>query len=90
MTPSARPRQANRVATAPSRVSMRLSCRPMDDQQTTPDSWPVHFRDLERREADLRHMLERCVPPVDQHRRELERVRAEMAAVRAQESGHTS
>ena len=60
----------------------------MDDQPTTPSSWPfTHVRDLERREAELRHKLERCVPPVDQHRRELERVRAEIAAVRAQEPG---
>ncbi|MFC2153509.1 hypothetical protein ACFLQ7_02625 [Actinomycetota bacterium] len=63
----------------------------MDDQPMTPSSWPfADVRDLERREADLRHKLERCVPPVDQHRRELERVRAEMAEVRAQESGQTS
>jgi len=35
-------------------------------------------------EADLRRKLEQCVPPVDQHRRELERVRSELEALRAE------
>jgi hypothetical protein len=63
----------------------------MSGDPKAPNSWPiVHVVDLERREADLRHKLERCVPPVDQHRRELERVRAEIATVRARESGQAS
>ena len=37
---------------------------------------------LERREAELVARLEQCIPPVDQHRAELERVRTELSAVR--------
>jgi hypothetical protein len=37
---------------------------------------------LAQREADLVRMLTHCTPPVDQHRRELERVRSELADLR--------
>jgi hypothetical protein len=37
---------------------------------------------LERLERDLRHKLEHCIPPVDQHRHELERVRSELSQAR--------
>lgn len=33
--------------------------------------------DLDRREAELLDLLQRCVPPVDQHRHDLHVVRAE-------------
>ncbi|MFO7699037.1 MAG: hypothetical protein R6W79_00325 [Acidimicrobiia bacterium] len=36
-------------------------------------------------ESELLHNLERCIPPVDQHRRELERVRSELSALEATE-----
>ena len=45
----------------------------------------VHL--LERREADLLDKLQRCIPPVDQHRAELERVRTELADARAETTG---
>lgn len=37
------------------------------------------------KELDLVVKLERCIPPVDKHRRDLERVRTELASVRAAE-----
>lgn len=37
---------------------------------------------LERREAKLVARLEQCIPPVDQHRAELERVRTELGIAR--------
>lgn len=39
----------------------------------------ARLRELERREAELHNLLERCVPPVDQHRHDLQLVRAERA-----------
>ena len=33
--------------------------------------------DLDRREAELLDLLQRCIPPVDQHRHDLHLVRAE-------------
>lgn len=44
--------------------------------------------DLVAIEARLVHDLERCIPPVDQHRRELERIRADLARLRAGRSVH--
>ena len=39
---------------------------------------------LERLEADLVERLVRCIPPVDQHRTDLERVRSELVHARAE------
>ena len=38
---------------------------------------------LRRTEADLLDKLHRCIPPVDQHRTELERIRSRIADVEA-------
>ena len=43
----------------------------------------VRILALERREADLVSRLEQCMPPVDQHRADLERVRSELNEARA-------
>jgi len=40
------------------------------------------LRILDARASDLVAKLERCLPPVDQHRTELERVRSQLAAMR--------
>lgn len=37
---------------------------------------------LQRRESDLLGKLEQCIPPVDQHRADLERVRSELSEAR--------
>lgn len=42
-----------------------------------------HIAPLEKREAQLVAMLERCVPPVDQHRHDLQLVRVRLADLRA-------
>ena len=42
----------------------------------------VRILKLERQESDLVERLERCIPPVDQHRAELERVRSELSQLR--------
>lgn len=41
------------------------------------------IRTLRILESELIHNLERCIPPVDQHRRELERVRSELSSLKA-------
>ena len=48
------------------------------------DDGPAALRiaTLEVRESDLLRKLEQCVPPVDQHRYELERVRTDLASER--------
>jgi hypothetical protein len=43
---------------------------------------PLRITALEVRESELLRKLEQCIPPVDQHRYELERVRTELALVR--------
>jgi hypothetical protein len=43
------------------------------------------IRTLRSLESELVHNLERCIPPVDQHRRELERVRSELSSLEASE-----
>lgn len=48
-----------------------------DDGPTNVDP----LRALEERELALVAKLERCLPPVDQHRTELERVRSQLAAM---------
>jgi hypothetical protein len=51
--------------------------------KVAPDNaYVVRIQTLERREADLVSRLEQCIPPVDQHRADLERVRSELAAAR--------
>jgi hypothetical protein len=44
-----------------------------------------NVRMLQERELDLVAKLERCIPPVDKHRHDLERVRTELASMRAAE-----
>jgi hypothetical protein len=62
---------------------VRYSGRIMPDPNQAADgSTPLRIAALEARESDLLRKLERCVPPVDQHRYELERVRTELASVR--------
>jgi hypothetical protein len=46
------------------------------------DSEVVRIRTLERLEVDLVARLEQCIPPVDQHRVDLERVRSELTEAR--------
>ena len=50
--------------------------------------WKIENRvaDLVALESELVRKLEQCVPPVDLHRRELERVRSEIATVRSEET----
>ncbi|HSJ71827.1 MAG TPA: hypothetical protein VLA29_09315 [Acidimicrobiia bacterium] len=43
------------------------------------------IRTLRTVESELVHNLERCIPPVDQHRRELERVRSELSTLESTE-----
>jgi hypothetical protein len=53
-----------------------------DPNETDDGPTPLRIAVLESRESDLLRKLEQCVPPVDQHRYELERVRTELASVR--------
>ena len=41
---------------------------------------------LTSRESELVRKLEQCIPPVDQHRRDLERVRSELQMLRSSDS----
>ena len=55
----------------------------MSDLNETDDGpTPLRIAALEVRESNLLRQLEQCIPPVDQHRHELERVRTELALVR--------
>ena len=58
----------------------------MPDPNATDDG-PTALRiaALEVRESGLLRKLERCIPPVDQHRYELERVRTALASERNNE-----
>lgn len=49
----------------------------MTDEATT-----RRLADLDRREAELLDRLQRCIPPVDQHRHELQRIRTERDELR--------
>lgn len=53
---------------------------------TTPDR-DARITELTRAEADLLDKLQRCIPPVDQHRHELMRVRAELDRLRQSAAG---
>jgi hypothetical protein len=46
-----------------------------DPNETDDGPTPLRSAVLEARESDLLRKLEQCIPPVDQHRYELERVR---------------
>ncbi len=50
-------------------------------------STSARIEELERTEAELMDKLIHCVPPVDLHRRELERVRSELQALRDSGTG---
>ena len=55
----------------------------MSDPKKTDDGSALRrIAVLEARESDLLRKLEQCIPPVDQHRYELERVRTELASAR--------
>jgi hypothetical protein len=58
----------------------------MSDFNETDDApTPVRIAALEVRESNLLRKLEQCIPPVDQHRYELERVRTELESLRTTE-----
>jgi hypothetical protein len=57
------------------------------DSQSTPITNRIAA--LEARQSDLMNKLQHCVPPVDQHRRELERVRSDLSSLRADEATST-
>jgi hypothetical protein len=40
------------------------------------------MEELDRRERELIDLLQRCIPPVDQHRHDLQRVRTERERLR--------
>lgn len=44
----------------------------------------IRIATLEARQSELMNKLQHCVPPVDQHRRELERVRSDLSTLRAE------
>ncbi len=52
----------------------------------TPDR-DARITELTRAEAELVDKLQRCTPPVDQHRHELMRVRAELDRLRSGDAG---
>jgi hypothetical protein len=54
----------------------------MDGKRAPDDRTAERMDLLTQREAELVRMLAHCTPPVDQHRRELERVRSELAELR--------
>jgi hypothetical protein len=55
----------------------------MHDPNDTEDGpSPRRIAALEVRESGLLRKLEQCIPPVDQHRHELERMRTELASIR--------
>jgi hypothetical protein len=65
---------------------VRYSGRIMSDLNETGDRSITHrIAALEIRESNLLRKLEQCVPPVDQHRYELERVRTELESARTAE-----
>jgi hypothetical protein len=53
-----------------------------DPKETDDGPTPLRIALLKARESDLLRKLEQCIPPVDQHRYELERVRTELASAR--------
>lgn len=60
------------------------------ERRTAQDSQPKindRVANLVVIESDLVRKLEQCVPPVDQHRRELERVRDQIANLRSDTNG---
>jgi hypothetical protein len=57
------------------------------DSQSTPITNRIAA--LEERQSDLMNKLQHCIPPVDQHRRELERVRSDLSSLRADEATST-
>ncbi|MDA2978913.1 MAG: hypothetical protein O3B42_04005 [Actinomycetota bacterium] len=56
-----------------------------DRSSAISSSLAVRIAALELQQSDLLMRLEQCIPPVDQHRRDLERVRTELSSLRVSE-----